>query len=282
MIVYLNGEFLPQDQARVSIFDRGLLYGDGLFETMRVLNGRPFRWDLHLQRLEAGAALLGIRLPVPAAALRSAVEELVRRNALPDALMRLTVTRGCGPRGYSPRGAEHPTVTMTLHPVPAADARACLRWNLVTSEVRLPSRERLAYYKSCNKLPQILARAQADAVGAQEALLLNTDGFVVEASSANLFWVMDRTVHTAPLEGGVLAGVTRQVVLESCVALSIPVRESCVTVRELQQAQGVFLSLSSVGLAAGATLDSVPLAQSPITEELHRHYHHVLERESFD
>src|SRR5215475_13951054 len=116
MVVFLNGEFVPEDRAVVSVFDRGFLYGDGLFETMRVFNGKPFRWRQHCERLQCGADFLGIRLPFTVEALRGFVGELIAKNNLPDALLRLTISRGIGARGYSPKGADKPTTTMSLHP----------------------------------------------------------------------------------------------------------------------------------------------------------------------
>jgi branched-chain amino acid aminotransferase len=270
MIIFLNGQFVPEEEARVSVFDRGFLYGDGLFEAVRVFAGRPFRWEQHIERLERGAGFLKIGLPISAAALRTAVDELIARNQMPECLLRVMLTRGVGVRGYSPKGADRPTLVMTLHPAPPNEKTP--RWRLVTSEVRLPANEPLAQFKTCNKLAQILARTQADAAGADEALLLNTDGFVVEASSSNLFWIEDGAVCTPPLASGILQGVTRAVVRELCQALSVPSRESQTTPQGLLKAEGVFLSLSSYGIVEAVSLDGKPLRSSPLTEPLQSAY----------
>src|SRR6266403_5504984 len=119
MIVFLDGKFVPEEQAVVSVFDRSFLYGDGLFETMRVSGGQPFLWTEHLERLQRGAAFLKIQIPFSADVLRAHAEQLIRLNQLPDALLRLTLSRGVGPRGYSPRGADDPRLVMALHPFPA-------------------------------------------------------------------------------------------------------------------------------------------------------------------
>ncbi|HEX4644553.1 MAG TPA: aminotransferase class IV, partial [Verrucomicrobiae bacterium] len=108
--VFLNGQFVPEEQAVVSVFDRGFLYGDGLFEALRVYNGQPFRWTQHLERLQRGADFLKIRLPFTAAELRNHAAELIRRNQMPECLLRLVLSRGVGPRGYSPRGADLPVL----------------------------------------------------------------------------------------------------------------------------------------------------------------------------
>src|SRR5215472_16973761 len=189
MVVFLNGEFVPEKDAVISVFDRSFLYGDGLFETMRVVQGRPFRWAEHMERLERGASFAGIRIPFAEASLRKFAEELIAKNQVPEALLRLTLSRGVGVRGYSPKGAEQPTIVMSLHEFLPVDPENPPGWRLITSSFRLPADEALAQFKTCNKLPQILARAEADAAGADEALLSNTEGHVVEASSSNLFWV---------------------------------------------------------------------------------------------
>jgi aminodeoxychorismate lyase len=274
MIVFLNGQFVPENEAVVSVFDRSFLYGDGLFETMRIRNGKPFRWPQHMDRLRQGAEFLKVKIPFADEALREFSAELVTRNQMLEALLRLTLSRGVGVRGYSPKGAQQPTLVMSLHPVSANDAP--VQWKLVTSSFRLPANEPLAQFKTCNKLAQILARAQADAVGADEALLLNTDGHVVEGASSNLFWVESETVCTPPLTAGILAGVTRSVVMEICDKLGIPTRESAIAPLALQKAAGVFLSLSSVGIAECIALDGNPLSRSPVVARVRAAYNTML------
>lgn len=281
MSVYLNGEFVPERRAVISVLDRGFLYGDGLFETMRVYSGLPFRWAQHVERLRRGAAYLGIKLPASPGALRRAALDLIARNKMPETLLRLTISRGVGPRGYSPRGADKPTVCMTLHSVPA-QADPAPRWKLITSTIRLAANEPLAQLKSCNKLPQILARAQADEAGAQQALLLNTDGWVVEADSANLFWIDAGAVCTAPLASGILPGVTRAVVLELCRKLRLRHKECQTTPKGLLRVEGVFVSLSSMGIVEAASLDGQPLGSSPLTEQLRTAYDELVTSSSRD
>src|SRR5258707_9663069 len=128
MVVFLNGQFLPAQQAMISVFDRGFLYGDGLFEAVRVFNGKLFRWDAHIERFERGAQFVHIRIPISPASLREYANELISRNAIPDALLRLTLSRGSGPRGYSPRGADQPSLAMSLHSMPACDPAQPALW----------------------------------------------------------------------------------------------------------------------------------------------------------
>src|SRR6266478_1503384 len=204
MLVFLDGQFVPEQEAVVSVFDRAFLYGDGLFETIRVFNGKPFRWQQHLERLLQGAEFLKIQPPFAPDSLTGFAAQLVIRNQMPDSLLRLTLSRGVGLRGYSPKGADRPLLAMSLHPAPSIDPQTPPRWRLTTSTLRLPAGEPLAQFKTCNKLSQVLARAEADAAGADEALLLNTDGHVVEGASSNLFWIEDQTVCTPPLASGIL------------------------------------------------------------------------------
>jgi branched-subunit amino acid aminotransferase/4-amino-4-deoxychorismate lyase len=302
MLVFLNGRIVPEEQAVVSVFDRSFLYGDGLFETLRVFNCKPFRWAQHWERLWHGAEFLNITLPFPSDALRAFAAELVSRNQMPDSLLRLTLSRGIGIRGYSPAGAVNPTLVMSLHPAPGAPAsgpafgggesahagpeadvphpRLRPQWKLVTSSFRIPANEPLAQFKTCNKLPQILARAEADAAGADEALLLNTDGFVVEAASSNLFWIESDTVCTPPLASGILAGVTRAVVMEICQSLGGPAREAGVTTDDLKRRDGVFLSLSSWGVVEVQSLDGRVLRPSALVEKIQRAYLDLLRAET--
>jgi branched-chain amino acid aminotransferase len=275
MIVFLNGEFVSEERALVSVFDRSFLYGDGLFETLRVAQGRPFRWAQHMDRLRGGADFLGIKIPFGCKALEKYAAELIAQNKMPEALLRLTLSRGVGPRGYSPKGANQPVLVMSLHALPAA-GDANRGWKLVTASRRLPAGESLAHFKTANKLVQVLARAEADAAGVDEALLLNTDGFAVEGASSNLFWMQAGTVCTSPLASGVLAGVTRAVTLEICQRLSLPVQEQSISPEELRRCDGVFLTLSSLGVVEAVELDLTALSRSPLVEKLRLAYGEIL------
>jgi branched-chain amino acid aminotransferase len=276
MEVFLNGHFIPEERALVSAFDRGFLYGDGLFETVRVAHGRCFRWEDHLERLARGAAFLKLPLPSALATWSGYADELLARNHVEEAVLRLILSRGPGTRGYSPRGADQPTLVMSLHPAPPGELQNPPRWRLATSSVRLPVADPLSQFKTCNKLPQILARAEADASGADEALLLDSEGRAGEGSASNLFWIQDDVVCTPPLAAGVLPGITRKVVLEICQSLALPCREAFTTPSRLHRAQGVFLTLSSLGVAEAVALDGIPLPQSNLTLKLTAAYNRML------
>jgi aminodeoxychorismate lyase len=265
----LNGRLVTRYRATVSVFDRGFLYGDGLFETIRVAGGKPFLWREHLRRLGNGAKFLGIKIPFTRQQLKAQAAKLIARNRLPDSLLRITLSRGVGPRGYSPKGADSPTLVMTLDRAPVPAQSRMQQWSVITADIRLPEGEALAQFKTCNKLAQILARSRADAAGAHEALLLNTKGEVVEGAAGNLFWVKDGCVMTPPLHSGILAGVTRQAVLDICKKLGIPLRQNATTPEELAKAEGVFLSLSSLGVVEVVSLDGLRLRTSPLTAKIH-------------
>ncbi len=280
MIVFLNGEFVAEEDAVVSVFDRSFLYGDGLFETLLVHNAKLFRWNQHFERLCRGADSLKIKLPLRSHEFVRSAEQLIFLNHMPHAILRLTLSRGTGPRGYSPKGADHPVLVMALHPAPPLEPHPPAQWRLVTSSVRLLADDPLAQFKTCNKLPQIVARAEAEAAGANEALLLNTKGFIVEAASSNLFWVQNGTLYTPPLASGVLPGVTRAIVTEICQKAKIPVQEENITPDKLLQVQGAFLSLSSSGIIEAVTLNNQPLRQSPLTHQIRASYHALVVAES--
>jgi branched-chain amino acid aminotransferase len=276
VLVFLNGQFVPEERAVVSVFDRSFLYGDGLFETMRVFRGKPFRWQQHWERLHGGADFLNIKLPYSSEALRQFANELVEKNKMPDSLLRLTLSRGVGVRGYSPKGAENPTLVMSLRHAPGHDANSLPRWKLITSSHRLPANEPLAHFKTCNKLAQILARAEADAAGADEALLLNTAGFVVEGASSNLFWIDGDTICTPPLAAGVLPGITRGVVFETCEKLGLKMREANITPEKLKDVDGVFVSLSSFGIIEAASIDNETCRESLLPAKISQAYWELL------
>lgn len=266
MQAFLNGRFVPEEHAVVPITDRGFLYGDGLFETIAVRNGIPLWWSRHLTRLQRGAELLRLTLPWPIDELHQAALELIRTNAMPEGTLRLAVSRGSGTRGYSIQGASSPTVAMSLHALlpPPASIR------LATATLRVHAHDPLSAIKSANKLMQILARAEAEEGGADEALLLNTEGEVAEAASSNLFWIAQGTVETAPISAGALPGVTRAVVLELCRAHQVPTRERLIARAELFAMDGVFATNSSQGIVPVSAIDAQQLKRSPLVEQLQR------------
>ncbi|PWC43191.1 aminotransferase class IV [Azospirillum sp. TSO22-1] len=244
--VWLNGVIVPESEARIAPADRGLLLGDGLFETLRVSGGRPLRLDRHLARLRAGAEILGLAVPLDDAGLAAAMERLLERRGLSEASLRLTLTRGPGPRGLLPPAEPTPTLLITAAPrtPPLPPARV-----VVARETRRNEHSPLSRIKSLSTLDGVLARQEAARRGADDALLLNTAGRVAEASAANLFLWLDGALVTPPVAEGALPGVLRAAVLEA-----FPVAERPVTVEDLARTEEAFLT-SSLGVRPVVTVD---------------------------
>jgi branched-subunit amino acid aminotransferase/4-amino-4-deoxychorismate lyase len=169
---------------------------------------------------------------------------------------------------------------MSVHTSPDLHQENLRPWSLVTSSVRLRSDEPLAAFKTCNRLPQIIARGEAEEARADEALLANSEGWVVEGAASNLFWIQNGIVHTPPLESGILPGITRAVLLELCQQLRMETRQTNLTGEQLRETEGVFLSLSSIGIAEAVSLDGKALRQSAITQRLHAAYVQRLRQQS--
>ncbi|SVB76286.1 uncharacterized protein METZ01_LOCUS229140 [marine metagenome] len=261
----LNGRFLPLDEAQVSASDRGFLYGDGLFETIRIHDGRPFLWDWHMIRFMDGSESLGIALPQSTESLLGNVRELICRNDGPESIVRIALSRGVGQRGYGVTGDEQPTLLITQHPLPQALSKPL---SLVTTTARVAVGDPLARVKSANKLGSILVKRDATRQRADDGLILNSDGNVTETSSANVFWVENGTLHTPPISDGVLPGVTRRLVIDLAPALGQAVREESAAPDRLQQAEAVFVTSAATGIRAIGQVDGTALGTHPLVGQL--------------
>jgi len=209
MWVYLNDRFVPEDEAHVSIFDRGFLYGDGLFETLRVYSGKIFRLHEHIDRLTTGAIRMAISLPARATMERLLYETLDKNN-LCDALLRLTVSRGCGEVGLDPTRCGPPTVVITPRPIHLYAEQYCSG----VSAIILPQSRSHPTLKSLSFLDNVIAKYEAVKKGAFEGLFVNTRGYLTEGTISNLFWVQGGRLYTPSPAAGILEGITRQVVLD--------------------------------------------------------------------
>lgn len=279
MDVFLNGQFVAETRAVVSINDRGFMYGDGLFETMRVFNGKPFRMAQHLERMVRGADFMKIKLQFTPKELLQFAGQLIEKNQMPDSVLRVTLTRGPGERGYTPKGADTPTVVMTLHSASPLDPNSPPRWSLVTSTYRIPASDPLSSFKTTNKLVSVMARAEAEEKGADEALIINTNGEVAETAGANLFWIYHDKICTTPTGRGVLPGLTRAVVLEICQTFALPTNKRVIKPEALRNAEGIFLTQSALGVIAVVSLDGASVPQSPLVEKIYRAYCEMLAKE---
>ena len=264
-IASLNGQMLRLDEVRISWNDRGFLYGDGLFATIRVHSGRPFLWEWHLTRFMDGATALRIPLHQTPDSLANITHELIKRHDGPESILRITLTRGVGERGYGISSVEEPTLLITQHPLPTAPTKPL---SLVTTAARIAVDDPLTKVKSANKLGSILAKGEAAARGADDGLILNSDGNITETSSANIFWVEDGALRTPPISDGALPGITRRLVIELAPALGRTVREESVVPGRLQQAKAVFVTSTATGVVAVGQVDGTALGTHPIVGQL--------------
>jgi branched-subunit amino acid aminotransferase/4-amino-4-deoxychorismate lyase len=273
MLVFLNGQFLPEAQAVVPVNDRGFLLGDGLFETMRVVGGKPFRFAQHLERMTRGANFLKIKPPFTTKELENFAEQLIGKNQMTDAILRVTLTRGAGERGYNFNGECKPTLAMTLH---AAPPDKSIEWNLVTSSFHIPAADPLASFKTTSKILHVMARAEAKEKGADEALLINTNGEASETAGGNLFWIFEDKICTVPADLGVLPGITRAVVLEICQTLGLPVNKRVIKPEALRNSEGIFITQSALGIIPVSSYDGNPVAPSPLVDQIAQAYNEML------
>ena len=279
MIVYFNGNFVPEAEAVVPINDRGLLYGDGLFETIRVSHGQPFRLAQHLERFQRGADFLKIVSPLKTKEIHKVVAEFMTKNDVKNGIMRMTMTRGAGERGYTPGPDSQPLFAITIQATPEKNPQAAASWSMVTSAHQVPANDVVAAFKTTDKLLHVLARAEARERGADEALLLNSNGEVAEAAGGNIFWIFQNRVCTVPTGRGVLPGITRAVVLEACQILGIETNKRVIKPQQLQKSEGIFLTQSIHGVVAVHELDGLPITPSPLVEQIATTYDKIVQKE---
>jgi branched-chain amino acid aminotransferase len=242
--IWLDGQWLDRDTARVSVFDHGLLYGDGVFEGIRVYGGRIWKLQEHIDRLYDSAQALWLTVPMSKAEMIAVTEEGVRRSGLQDAYIRHIVTRGVGDLGLDPRKCVKPTViiiTDTIALWPAQVYETGLR--VVTAGTPVPHREALSpRVKSLNYLPHIMAKAEGIQAGADDVLMLDASGHVAEASGCNIFVLKGRTLKTPPAHAGILKGVTRDVIIEIGREAGLQVEETYLNRYDVYTADEVFFT----------------------------------------
>src|ERR1041385_6787289 len=226
MKVFIDGKFCDERDAKVSVFDHGLLYGDGIFEGIRAYNGRVFRLKEHIDRLFYSAKAILLDVPMSHKELMKAVVDSCRENKLRDGYLRLVVTRGVGTLGLNPRSCKNPVVIVIADKIQVYPAELYARGMEI---VTVPTVRNLhsalnPAIKSLNYLNNILAKIEANNAGCEEAVLLNAEGFVAECTADNIFIIKENKLMTPPLSAGALYGITRQVVIELATASGIPVR----------------------------------------------------------
>ena len=279
MKIYIDGKFYDKDDAKISVFDHGVLYGDGIFEGIRAYNGRVFRLGDHLKRLEESANAILLKLPIPLKEIEKAIIETIRLNNLKDAYIRLVVTRGVGDLGLDMRkckdGASMFIIADRIELYPEEFYEKGL--TVITSTIRQKGLDQVTPgVKSLNYLANILARAEATAAGAQEAILLNATGHVSECSGDNIFYIKDGKIFTPPTSAGILVGVTRNVVMELCEKkLGVKVIERNFPRYELYGADEVFLTGTGAEVIAAVKIDGRVIGKGvagPTTKTLIKHF----------
>jgi branched-chain amino acid aminotransferase len=273
MKVWIEGRVVDGAEARIPGTDHGLLYGDGVFEGIRLAAGRVFRLDAHLERLRHSARAIGLELPGGTAGIRKIVIETARAFGQPDGYVRLLVTRGDGAMGVDPTRCLEPRVVciaceIALYPAELLSTGI----TMVTVSVRRPAPDVLdPRVKSLNYLNSVLAKREARLRGADEALILNSAGMVAEAAVANVFAFRRARLLTPPPSDGALEGVTRGAVLELAAGLGIPAEERSLTRMDLLSADEVFVSGTGARIVGVRSLDGAEIgvrAPGPITEKL--------------
>jgi branched-chain amino acid aminotransferase len=257
--IWQNGRILMPEEAHVSIADRGLLLGDGLFETMTVHNGRVFDLDAHLERLTSGLGVLGFVRAVDLPKLRSGIARYIAAEEAACAVLRVTVTRGAGPRGLAPPEAPRPTIFMTLSPMPAV-RKTPLSLHIATG-TRRNEHSALSRVKALPYLDNLLALSEARAHGADEALLLNTRGTIACATVANVFVIRAGRLETPPVSDGALPGTMRALVLSLATQAGLAPVETSLHVKDLAEADEVLLTNSISRVMEAKACNGLPLGR---------------------
>ncbi|MDD4568736.1 MAG: branched-chain-amino-acid transaminase [Tepidanaerobacteraceae bacterium] len=253
--IYVNGQYFSKEEAKISVFDHGFLYGDGIFEGIRAYGGKVFRLKEHIDRLYDGARGIMLDIPLTKQEMVEVVLETLRKNELKDAYIRLVVSRGTGDLGLDPRKCSNPTVIcitdkIVLYPEKLYNEGM----EIVTAATRRNRPEGVnPQMKSLNYLNNIMAKIEANLAGAPEAMLLNTEDYVVECTGDNIFIVKDDVLITPPPYVGILVGITRNAIIELAEKIGVKVEEKVFTRYEVFTADECFLS--------GTAAEAIPVVK---------------------
>ena len=282
--VFLNGEIIAESAARVAADDRGLLLGDGLFESMRAYRGKVFRLAAHLQRLRASAEFLRLAVPSTDEQIGKSISELIRLNSCAEAYVRVTLTRGASVQGLRLDSSGPATLLIHARPIqpqPAEQYRNGAK--LIISTARQSSANPLARHKTLSYLLYLVARQEATDAGANGAILLNEHGQVAEESVSNVFLARGGTLRTPPVHCGLLPGITRGAVLDLARAEGIPVEERPMAAGELFDGDEMFLTNSLMEIMPVRSVDRRQIGRAtpgPITKQVQALYRAAVEVES--
>jgi branched-chain amino acid aminotransferase len=278
MKVYIDGKYYAERDAKISVFDHGLLYGDGIFEGIRAYNGRVFKLREHIDRLFCSAKAILLTIPMSHAALMKAVVETCRRNKLRDGYIRLVVTRGAGTLGLNPNRCKNPSVIVIADKIqlyPEEYYKKGLEIITVATTRNLHSALNPAI-KSLNYLNNILAKIEANNGGCEEAIMLNAEGFVAECTGDNIFIVKGNQLQTPPLSAGALYGITRGVVMDLAREAGMTVAEPSLTRYDLFNGDECFLTGTGAEVVPVVKIDGRVIGTGkpgPVTLGLMKAYH---------
>lgn len=254
-IIYLDGEYVKEEDAKISVFDHAVLYGDGVFEGIRAYNGRIFKSQEHIDRIFAAAKAIMLEIPLTKEELEQVVLETCRRNKIKDGYIRLVVTRGKGSLGLSPASCEKPTIFCIAGTISLYPEEMYTKGMPIITAVQRRNKATIVdpQIKSLNYLNNILAKIEANRAGVPEALMLNHDGVVAECTGDNIFIIKDNVIYTPPIYVGILDGITRGAVMDLAREMGYEVKESEFTLFNVYSADECFLT--------GTAAEVIPVTQ---------------------
>ncbi len=265
-LIWIDGQWYDRDTAKISVYDHGLLYGDGVFEGMRVYGGKPFRMEEHLDRLYDSALAIWLTVPISKTEMARVTEEGIKRAGITEGYLRHVVTRGMGDLGLDPRSCPRPTALIIFDTIKIwPPERYEKGLAMMSAATPMPERETLSpRVKSLNYLPHIMAKLEGIHAQMDEVLMLDRGGYVAEASGMNVFIVRRGVVTTPPAWTGVLRGVTRDIVLELAAGAGLTVREEPINRYDVYTADEAFLTGTAAEIAPIRSLDGRQIGAGPI------------------
>ena len=283
MWIFLNDKFVHQDQARISVFDHGFLYGDGVYETLRAYHGKFFLLERHIARLRQSCQMIGLELPIPDTQWPTLLGEALRRNELTEASLRITISRGEGDLGLDPALCARPTIVILakrFRPYPPSLKRDGVRLALVETR-RNPTSAQSPRIKSLSFLNNILAKQEALRMGSFDGLMLNIEGYVSECPTSNVFFVKNGVIKTPSIDCGILEGVTREVIIWLSQEQNIYLQEGHYKPQELLDADECFITNTSMEVMPVSQIGEKRIGQrcpGPLTARLGQLFQENVER----
>ncbi len=283
LIVYLNDSFVKANEAKISIYDHGFLYGEGVFETLRAYKGHVFKFQNHIQRMYHSLRQISMDLPSSPHIILKTIKLLLHHNQLTDARIRLTVTRGEGPIGLDYSLCPRPTVLMLAEPI----GRYPTSWYLqgiaavIVTQRRVPAACISPTIKSANYLVNILAKKEALDKGAQEGIMLNMEGYLTEGTTSNVFLVRGKTLFTPALSSGILGGITRETVIELAERRHLEVIQTHLLPRDILASDEAFLTNTTMEIMPLCYCDGTKIGHGQpgkITRLLMKDYKRLVEK----